>query len=120
MRAMRAVLLAKTIVSHIGLTTLFLSSHATRIVAYFWIGHAALRLNPCVRMARTWLIPSVKVSVTLCTQELRTRIGGPVPTELKSVSFKPLVVTGIQIVMMLLKKAMPAMNRIVQWSARLA
>ena len=99
MGAMRARLLAKTSVSQNALKVI-LSSHATMTVAYLGTGPVALRPSPCVRTAETWMTPSAKASVTIGSQELKTRIDGLVPMASKSVSSKRLVVTGIQIVTM--------------------
>merc|ERR550519_1236366 len=113
---MRALMLAKTSVSQNNLRV-GLSSVATMTVAYTCGMPVALRLNPCVMTARTWLTTSAKTSVTLTTQELRTRIGGLVkmaPRLLaRDVSSRRLAVTGIQIVTMPLNLVILAMNRIV-------
>ena len=73
MAAMRALLIA--IVSYYT-QNIGLSSHATRTVAYDWAWLAALRIRPCVRTAETWLTAFAMASVTLGSQDLRTRIGG--------------------------------------------
>ena len=97
MEAMRMLLLVKKSVSHTVLRFIP-SPHATRTVAYFWIGPAVLKLSPCVRMVGTWLIPCARASVTLFSQEVRTHIGGLVPMAPRGVSFGTLAVMGIQIV----------------------
>ena len=99
MEAMRTLMLAKTSVSHVALRAM-LYSHAAMTVAYSCPMPAVLRLSLFVRTVQTWLTPSAKVSVTMTSQELRIRIGGPVPMALRGVSSKRLDVTGIQIVMM--------------------
>ena len=99
MEAMRMLMLAKTSVSHVALRAM-LSCHAAMTVAYSCPMPAVLRLSLFVRMVQTWQTPSAKVSVTMTSQELRIRIGGPVPMALRGVSSKRLDVTGIQIVTM--------------------
>ena len=98
MGAMRVLMLAKTSVSQNALRV-GLSSHATMTVAYTCGRPVALRLNPCVMTAKTWLMTSAKTSVTPSSQEMRTRIGGLVKMA-KSVSSIRLAVMGIQIVTM--------------------
>ena len=113
MGVMRVVLIAETNVRHYALWVIH-SSHVTRAVAFGGPMPAALRLNPSVKMAETWLTLSAMASVILHILELRTRIGGLVPMAPRNVSSRRLAVMGIQIV------TMPAMSRIVLWSPRLA
>ena len=111
MKATKVPCLAKGSVKSTTMKELIFTSVVMEVVSIF-LQFAVHVFNPSVKLAVTWLPPSVITSVILNTQELRIRTVGHVPMA-PSVSSKPLSVMEILIV------RMAVMKRTVPWSPRL-